>query len=456
MGEKKLDNNEISNNSSDNENRDNVSEIKELLEWYCKDYKDFAEVYNNYSDDKCQKKLKGLVKTKNGIKEVIEKQGKKITGEIGKVIKNAKNIANSYEIKYNRPIGNFARSPWIAIPKSGEEGLSEIQKGIYLVYLFDTEEKRVFLTLSIGSQNTERIVDKLNLIKNLKKIPGGFTKNENFSEKFPLLCEHALKDTQALDVIKDKIKEKKDLEKDKLSFLTTYGGSKDYYEGLVLYREYSISDSSKFNKDNLKEDLEAMIAFFDKNLDLFKSFYNGSTPPNSPSNQEDADSYLKTTLKVLEESKALILYGPPGSGKTRLAKIVADKVTTKKENIKLVQFHPSYSYDDFVRGMSIKTDDKNGIKYEIESKIIEKFCDGCTEKNPKVLIIDEINRAPLGSVLGELIYGLEYRDQPISTSYELKDKKTLTIPEGLYIIGTMNTADRSLFSGLCSKKAFCI
>ncbi len=114
------------------------------------------------------------------------------------------------------------------------------------------------------------------------------------------------------------------------------------------------------------------------------------------------------------------------------------------DNYKLVQFHPSYSYEDFVRGITVEPKG-SGVSYEVESKIIEKFCVDNIGKT-KVLIIDEINRAPLASVLGELIYGLEYRDEKISTPYELKDKRDLIIPKDLYIIGTMNTADRSIGS----------
>lgn len=178
----------------------------------------------------------------------------------------------------------------------------------------------------------------------------------------------------------------------------------------------------------------------------------------------------------------IILYGPPGTSKTYSSTILAaallsdaseedicneSKLKTKlggestgdifeiaktyleqdeiKTRYKLVQFHPSYSYEDFVRGITVKTDGGT-VTYEVESKIIEEFSKGCSEGKPKVLVIDEINRAPLASVLGELIYGLEYRDQVINTSYELKSKEPLKIPKGLYIIGTMNTADRSIGS----------
>ncbi len=209
-----------------------------------------------------------------------------------------------------------------------------------------------------------------------------------------------------------------------------------------------------------------------------------------------SNDVVQEVLKIFNRgwNKQVILYGPPGTSKTYSATIIAaamlagcrgdkikddeikDAILNKlqeeekkecedknlyevaseylklcKNNYKLVQFHPSYSYEDFVRGISVKAGG-NGVTYEVEPKIIEKFC---REKGTKVLVIDEINRAPLASVLGELIYGLEYRGEKISTSYELKEKnedkseeKTidLVIPDDLYIIGTMNTADRSIGS----------
>lgn len=222
-----------------------------------------------------------------------------------------------------------------------------------------------------------------------------------------------------------------------------------------------------------------------------------------------ADVVVKKVLKIFKNNwnSQVILYGPPGTSKTYSSTIIAaallsgfdvnsyegddineaikehlkgiigvdtlgvDELAQKylkergkdkdgKDRYKLVQFHPSYSYEDFVRGIQVKPAE-NGVTYEVEAKIIEKFAEGCSKDKPKVLVIDEINRAPLGSVLGELIYGLEYRGEAISTSYDLKEKddngniviengkeksKELAIPKGLYIIGTMNTADRSIGS----------
>ena len=169
-----------------------------------------------------------------------------------------------------------------------------------------------------------------------------------------------------------------------------------------------------------------------------------------------------TPHQVLENNKQIILYGPPGTGKTRMAKKLAEELCTDEECIKLIQFHPSYTYYDFVEGIEATEDGfqkrdkifaemcKKAFKPKGKQKETKQAGDGEEEKDisennekPKyVLIIDEINRANIAEVFGELLYALEYRNQEITTSMGSK----LTVPDNLYIIGTMNTADKSISS----------
>ncbi|REE78831.1 ATPase family protein associated with various cellular activities (AAA) [Lutibacter oceani] len=111
----------------------------------------------------------------------------------------------------------------------------------------------------------------------------------------------------------------------------------------------------------------------------------------------------------------------------------------------LVQFHPAYSYEDFVRGIEAEVIDGTPT-FSVKNKTLIEFAERAID-NPKanfVLIIDEINRANLPAVLGELIYALEYRDKPVNSLYELEGERSIKLPNNLFIIGTMNTADRSV------------
>ena len=160
-------------------------------------------------------------------------------------------------------------------------------------------------------------------------------------------------------------------------------------------------------------------------------------------------------IKLLKYKPQIILQGPPGTGKTREAKRIAKALLGLGENdslegneqFKLIQFHPSYSYEDFVRGIVAKPNEEgNGIVYTAENKILGAFAkEALKDKdNPYVLVVDEINRANLSAVLGELIYALEYRGEAVQSMYAIEGENNLTLPPNLYIIGTMNTADRSV------------
>ena len=131
---------------------------------------------------------------------------------------------------------------------------------------------------------------------------------------------------------------------------------------------------------------------------------------------------------------------------TKNKEILTKNKEREKKYSKLIQFHPAYSYEDFVRGIVATTDENGNISYEVKNKVLAEMAENAFNNHDEkfVLIIDEINRANLPAVLGELIYALEYRGEAVESMYAIDGDRKIILPENLYIIGTMNTADRSV------------
>ena len=153
---------------------------------------------------------------------------------------------------------------------------------------------------------------------------------------------------------------------------------------------------------------------------------------------------LQEIVDLLEDKGQVILYGPPGTGKTYLAQKLAEALAPEEQDRSLVQFHPAYSYEDFFEGYRPVTDDDKQMTYELTPGPLAKLAEHAAD-NPEqqhVMVIDEINRANLPRVLGELLFLLEYRDKSIQVMHRSDD--SFHLPKNLWLIGTMNTADRSI------------
>jgi 5-methylcytosine-specific restriction protein B len=149
-------------------------------------------------------------------------------------------------------------------------------------------------------------------------------------------------------------------------------------------------------------------------------------------------------VSLLEDKGQIIFYGPPGTGKTFLARELSKALAPDPAQRMLVQFHPSTSYEDFFEGYRPETDAQNRLTYRLVkgplALIAERAKDNPSKKY--VMVIDEINRANLPKVFGELLFLLEYREETIRSLY--RPDEPFELPKNLWIIGTMNTADRSI------------
>lgn len=177
-------------------------------------------------------------------------------------------------------------------------------------------------------------------------------------------------------------------------------------------------EAERGNTPRTLEDLAAQLSFADEDL-----------------------PWLEETVALLREKGQLVFQGPPGTGKTYMAQALAEFVTGSADKVDVVQFHPSYSYEDFVTGL--RPDPALTGHFALVPGPLVRLAERARSSpgDHFVLLIDEINRANVPAVFGELYYLLEYRDQAITMTY---GGELFSLPSNLLVIGTMNTADRSI------------
>jgi len=180
-------------------------------------------------------------------------------------------------------------------------------------------------------------------------------------------------------------------------------------------------------------------------LDATDLGYQEATGPSLDIDQIDIDGLsddtsfdpddIKDWIIGLRRKKQAIFYGPPGTGKTFTAKKIADELVGDTDGFSdILQFHQNYEYEDFIQGIRPSTGDGD-LSYSLESGTFLDFCEEADERNsPCVLIIDEINRADLSSVFGELMYLLEYREDDVQLAQsQVDDDETYVDTDGFEI-----------------------
>lgn len=239
-----------------------------------------------------------------------------------------------------------------------------------------------------------------------------------------------------------------------------YTGSNVKIERNIFEKFTTFDKAMTFLLDHKKD-----VLAFNENIILKEKSKNKSLQSNETdidTEHDDIENYsydlalesmfmgeekLDSIIDALKIKKNIILQGPPGVGKTFIAQKIAwiFNETQDQSFIEMVQFHQSYSYEDFVQGIRPKEDGG----FQIKNGVFYNFCKKAEKnKNKKFFfIIDEINRGNLSKVFGELMMLIEADKRNDEFAIKLtysKDDEHFYIPENVYIIGTMNTADRSL------------
>jgi MoxR-like ATPase len=204
-------------------------------------------------------------------------------------------------------------------------------------------------------------------------------------------------------------------------------------------------------RDSLTEELGRSFGYWDNDV---RPLWAPSAQPQPPVRVRDDSSlaalgselmidvaFLESVVELLRDKGQVIFNGPPGTGKTYVARKLAQALGGDDGAVELVQFHPSYAYEDFIQGYRPRADGSQG--FELVDGPLKRIAEIATARPEAthVLVIDELNRGNIAKVFGELYFLLEYRRQQMILQYS---RQPFELPRNLLIIGTMNTADRSI------------
>ncbi|ELT9260011.1 AAA family ATPase [Campylobacter coli] len=234
---------------------------------------------------------------------------------------------------------------------------------------------------------------------------------------------------------------------------------------LNLIDKIKKSDLALITKEGLAENDESKDIKQSVYYKLYQAAYDFA---NLCGKADIKSNDLEGFKKLLKTHKNIIFHGIPGTGKTYTIVNNIKNIIKNENQMLITQFHPSFSYEDFIEGIKPAGIENGQLKLELKNGIFREFCDKAKEEEKGFLeklekgnfnealsdhgyffIADEINRAELSRVFGELLYALEYRGEKgkIKTQYaSMRNDEDFYVPENVFFLGTMNDLDKSIDS----------
>lgn len=410
----------------------------------------------------------------------IEKNYKDNFDAQAKLLKNITNKAMSKTSKIDGMNEKSHLDPFTFILDflgRGQDGRKELAKKI-----MDKEWKEYNQILFLGIQNLTR-AKGAHLKKEVDKECNENNEKKDIQECLKsIFCKQDDQKCLKEELKEEDIKKLKDVFKEPLSTVTSVlywlypeqyipfdKNSKKLYEKLNL-----TCDNKKIEiKDDWKCYEKVLKALKELPCDSKQKIFVGTDGNFKPSMiialsfaawqlDNEVQNILDKFVAGGKKAKNIILTGIPGTGKTySIMEFLKD---TQKYEYEFVQFHPSYDYEDFIEGLKPVPTTTNGIEFKLVNGVFKNLCKKAFKDKEKtfVMVIDEINRANLSRVFGELLYCLEYREEFVSTKmtsyiqllsdetqkkeFSVCDKEIgkFAIPDNVIILGTMNEVDRSI------------
>lgn len=331
----------------------------------------------------------------------------------------------SIKVKLSVGQGGWTKTPWIAL--LDDRVTTSTQRGIYIVFLVAEDLTRTYLTLNQGMTDLVARLGQRGAVEEMLRV----------SETSRPRIE---------DIVAEKFKLDNEI-----SLASDTTAARNYEAGTIANLELT---RGEFPDDDLiTEHLATLLNAYDRLIEAPELEPGNDAAPVFGLDQAIEDLFLERSelenmLEIWRAKKNLILQGAPGVGKSFIARRLAHCLMRSKDNtrVRIVQFHQSYSYEDFIRGYR----PSDGTGFALQDGIFFEFCQRAAQDpdRPYVLVIDEINRGNLSKILGELMLLIEHDKRgpewSMRLAYMHEGEPDFFVPKNLYLLGMMNTADRSL------------